>query len=120
MNHVNRFISVAFLFTFIGGQKQCHANNPKLTVDLMGSGFHRFECFSHYITLASNHRLESTDCSIEHTNCFFVVIFRDLKYVVVFPEYQGKHHTVLIKQPIPADVYVSTDQLDDLKRFNRV
>lgn len=47
-------------------------------------------------------------------------ISRDLKYVVVFPEYQGKHHTFLIKQTLPAAVYVSTDQLEDLKRFDKV
>lgn len=45
---------------------------------------------------------------------------RDLKYVVVFPDYQGKHHTFLIKQQLPSSVYVSTDQLDDLKRFDKV
>lgn len=46
--------------------------------------------------------------------------FRDLNYIIVFPEYQGKPHTFLIRQLLPASVYVSTDQLDDLKRFEKV
>lgn len=43
MNHVNRLIGIAFLFTIIGDQIWCHEENPKLTVELMSSGFHRFE-----------------------------------------------------------------------------
>ncbi|XP_031641220.1 phosphatidylinositol-glycan biosynthesis class X protein [Contarinia nasturtii] len=45
---------------------------------------------------------------------------RDLEYAVVFPDLQAKQHTFLIKQPLPASVYVSTDQLDDLSRFDKI
>lgn len=59
--------------------------------------------------------------NVVHLTCDFPCIYsRDLKYVIVFPDYQGKHHTFLIKQQLPASVYVSTDQLDDLKRFDKV
>lgn len=48
------------------------------------------------------------------------LIHRELNYVVVFPEYQTKHHTFLIKQLLPSSVYVSIDQLNDLNRFDKV
>lgn len=109
MNHVNVIICVAFSFIFIADKHLCHAEIPKLTVDLISSGFHRFELAHHTFMRWSPNR-----------KCIFVLIFRDLRYVVVFPDYQAKHHTFLIKQPLPAAVYVSTDQLDDLRRFDKV
>lgn len=39
MNYVNYCIVLSFLFATI---KCGHAENPKLTVELMSSGFHRF------------------------------------------------------------------------------
>lgn len=50
----------------------------------------------------------------------FFRVFRDLKYVTVFSEFHGKSYSYLLKQKLPAGVYVSTDQLEDLKRFEKV
>lgn len=45
---------------------------------------------------------------------------RDLKYGVVFPDFQGTSYTFMIKQKIPASIYVSTDQLEDLRRLEKL
>lgn len=107
MHHVNFFqiVIVLFLITL----NECLAENPKLTVDLANSGFHRFVQSYNFF----QHR---TFFQFQY-NSFFR---RDINYVVVFPEYQGKHHTFLIKQLLPASVYVSIDQLNDLNRFDKV
>lgn len=43
MNHVNHLIWIALSFTIISDRIRCHEENPKLTVELMSSGFHRYE-----------------------------------------------------------------------------
>lgn len=49
----------------------------------------------------------------------FFTICRELKYVTVFPGSQDRYDYYL-EQVLPADVYVSTDELSDLMRFNKV
>lgn len=109
MYHVNCFIIV---FIFVANSKFCQCENAKLTVDLANSGFHRLV-----------HSFSQTFFYRFYWRCYFFSFSqnnRDLNYVVVFPEYQGKHHTFLIKQLLPSSVYVSIDQLNDLNRFNKV
>lgn len=102
MNHVTFCI---FIVLFSTNYNFGRCENAKLTVELMNSGFHRLV----------NVGFVGFECFVSFSLCC-----RDLKYVVVFPEYQGKHHTFLIKQVLPASVYVSTDQLEDLRRFDKV
>lgn len=106
MNNINRLI---FTVIFLTSCKFCKSENAKLTVELMNSGFHRFVklfliCFIHSFLF-------------KQKRFFFR---RNLEYVIVFPDYQSKHHTFLIKQLLPASVYVSIDQLNDLYRFDKV
>lgn len=49
-----------------------------------------------------------------------ITIRRDLKYGVVFPDFHGISYTFMIKQKIPASIYVSTDQLEDLRRLEKL
>lgn len=102
MNHLTLLLLFFVICTF------CAAENAKLTVKLMNSGFHR---------------LVNTMWVISFCVCLFhdaLTPDRDLEYAVVYPDYQGKQHTFLIKQPLPASVYVNTDDLDDLRRLNKV
>ncbi|XP_055320897.1 phosphatidylinositol-glycan biosynthesis class X protein [Sitodiplosis mosellana] len=62
-------------------------------------------------------RAENAKLTAELMNSGF---HRHVEYIVVFPDYQGKQHSFLIKQLLPASVYVDTDQLDDLNRFNKL
>lgn len=55
-----------------------------------------------------------------HLINIIVVCFRDLKYGVVFPDFQGISYTFMIKQQLPASIYVDLDQLNDLKRLEKV
>lgn len=109
MYHANCFIIVLI---FVANSEFCQCENAKLTVDLANSGFHRLiHSFSQHFAIVY----------IDAANFLsFSQINRDLNYVVVFPEYQGKHHTFLIKQLLPSSVYVSIDQLNDLNRFDKV
>lgn len=104
MKNLNQII---FSVIFLSSYTYCQSENAKLTVELMNSGFHRFV----------NEKNQSFSFII------FIRFFfdhRNLEYVVVFPDYQGKQHTFLIKQLLPSSVYISIDQLNDLNRFDKV
>lgn len=109
MNHFNCFVLAILCFA---NYRCCECENPKLTVELINSGFHRF-VFRTFQWLTFDFNIQKSIYTILH-RC------RELKYVVVFPDYQGKHSTFLIKQLIPSSVYVSIDQLNDLKRLDKV
>lgn len=106
-------IIIVFLWSYIVPML-CY-ENPKLTMDLLSSGFHRLAFYFIYFFSREKDHTRKWSSIIP---CF--QFHRDLKYVVVFPELQGQQNTFLIKQPLPASVYVSTDQLDDLQRQDKV
>lgn len=102
------------IFSLIGGG--VGHENPKLTMDLLNSGFHRF--VMHFLLSPSNSKSQTSQTS--QTFPQFRFFHRELKYGVIFPDLQGQQNTFLIKQRLPASVYVSTDQLNDLQRLDKV
>lgn len=86
--------------------KYVNCFGAKLSMNIHQSGFHRSVLQINFFSSESK---------------FFISSFRrTIKYITVFTDPPEKPCDFYLKQVIPSSAYVSVDQLDDLKRFDKV